>query len=125
MKKKLLVLFAALVLCPFITIPVSAQDKNIRLVKGKQLVLKGKSDGPAEHSYFFRAKKGQNITIRLIGKNVIFVLYARRDSDPEMISDEVTYWTDKLPWADAGEYEIRVNVYHVEVKNYTLKITLK
>ncbi|MGI8641121.1 MAG: hypothetical protein ACR2MG_14395 [Pyrinomonadaceae bacterium] len=124
MKKKLLVLIATVVLCLLATNFVSAQDKHIRLVKGKKLVLKGNVSDQADRSYFFKAKKGQNIIIKLIGRDAVFILFAQHNFDAETFSEETKLWSGKLPNADSGEYAIRLSSYH-KVASYTLEILLR
>ena len=124
MKKNPAVLFGTVILCLFSMTFAFAQDKHIRLVKGKKLVLKGEVGDQADRSYFFKAKKGQNITIKLIGRDAVFVLFAQHNFDAETFSEETKLWSGKLPQADAGEYAIRLSSYH-KVASYILEIMLK
>ncbi len=56
MKKKLLVLFGIAVLSLLLTNSAAAQNKNIKVVKGKKLVLKGEASDQKDRTYFFKAK---------------------------------------------------------------------
>ena len=124
MKKKLFILFGIVVFSLLLTNSATAQDKNIKVVKGKKLVLKSEVSDQKDRSYFFKAKKGQTITIKLIGRDAVFMLFAQHNFDAEEFSGETKFWSGKLPRADSGEYAIRLSSYH-KVASFTLEITLK
>lgn len=124
MRKKPAIIFGIIILSLFSIIFVSAQDKHIRLITGRKLILKGAVRDGDDRSYFFKAKKGQNLSVKLIGRDAVFVLYAQHNFDAETFSEETKSWSDKLPKADAGEYAIRLSSYY-KVASYTLEILLK
>lgn len=124
MKKKLAVLLGIAVLSLLFTNSATAQDKNIKIVKGKKLVLKGEVSDQKERTFFFKAKKGQTVNIKLIGRDAVFMLFAQHNFDAEEFSEETKFWSGKLPRADSGEYAIRLISYH-KVASFTLEITLK
>ncbi len=124
MKKKLFILFGIAVFVLFLTDSATAQDKHIKVVKGKKLVLKGEVSDQKDRSYFFKAKKGQSITIKVIGRDAVFTFFAQHNFDAETIVEETKLWSGKLPNADSGEYAIRLISYH-KVASFRLEITLK
>lgn len=122
MKTKLAILFAIIGL--FLTNSIDAQDKKIRLVKGRKLVLKSEVSDQRDRSYFFKAREGQTLTIKLIGRDAVFELFAQHNFDAETFSEETKSWSGRLPRADSGEYAIRLISYH-KVASYTLEILLR
>ncbi len=124
MKRKLAILCVIFVLCLLSTNTAVAQDKNIRLVKGRKLILKGEVSDQAERSYIFKAKAGQHLSIKLIGRDAVFILSGGTAGSVEDYSEETKSWSGKLPPSDGNEYYIRLSSYH-KVASYTLEITLK
>jgi len=123
MKRKLAILCVIFVLCLLSANTAVAQDKNIRLVKGRKLTLKGEVSDQAERSYIFKAKAGQHLSIKLIGRDAVFILSGGTAGSVEDYSEETKSWSGKLPPSD-DEYYIRLSSYH-KVASYTLEITLK
>jgi len=124
MKKNLMIVVGITLLSLFLANSNFAQDKHIKIAKGKKLVLKGEVSDQNDRSYFFKAKKGQQITIKLIGRDAVFTFYAQHNFDAETIVEETKLWSGKLPNADSGEYAIRLISYH-KVASYKLEIKLK
>jgi len=124
MKKKLTVMFGIVFVGLFLINFANAQDKNIKLVKGRKMVIKGEVSDQKDRTYFFKAKKGQNFTIKLTGRDAVFTLFAQHTFDAETIIEETKSWAGKLPNADSGEYAIRLSSNY-KVASYTLEITLK
>lgn len=123
---KSLVLFGLSVtlLMVLFDVPAAAQDKKIRLVKGKKLVLNAEVSDQQDRSYFFKAREGQMVTIKLTGRDAVFELFAQHNFDAEPFSEEIKSWSGKLPRADSGEYAIRLSSYH-KIASYRLEIVLK
>lgn len=113
-------MFASLLLTNF----ANAQDKNIKLVMGRKTVIKGEVSNKKDRTYFFKAKEGRNFTIKLIGRDAVFTLFAQHNFDAETIVEETQSWSGKLPNADSGKYAIRL-CSNYKVASYTLEITLK
>lgn len=124
MKKRLMILVVMIVLCLLAANLVSAQDTRIRLVKGRKLVLKSWVRDGADKSYTFKAREGQQLTVKLISKDAVFTLYSSHAFDVEAISEETKSWTGKLPANSDGEYRISLISYY-KVADYTLEILLK
>jgi hypothetical protein len=124
MKKKLITIVGIIVLSWLTANSVIAQDKNIKVVKGRKLILKSEVSDQKDRTYFFKAKKGQTLVIKLTGRDAIFVLAAQHKFDSEDVSGETKSWSGKLPQADSGEYAIRLSSYY-KVASYILEITLK
>ena len=127
MKKNLLVLLA---ICLLTTVAVSAQsynrikEKKITLVSGKKLVLNGEVRDSDEISYQFKARAGQKLTVKVIGRDADFVLYALHSFDVEAIAEDKQFWSSKLPNLVDGKCEIVVHSNY-KVASYRLEITLK
>ena len=124
MKKKLAILFGIVVLGLLLTNSIAAQDKHIKVIKGRKLILKGEVSDQKDRTYFFKAKKGQSFTIKLIGRDAVFILAAQHNFDSEEFSEETRIWSGKLPRADSGEYAIRLSSNY-KVASFTLEIMLK
>lgn len=124
MKKYLMLAFGIAVLSLLLTISATAQDKNIKVFKGKKLVLKGEVSDQKDRSYFFKARKGQQITFKVIGRDAVFTFFAQHNFDAETIVEETQFWSGKLPQADSGEYAIRL-ISNYKVASFMLEITLK
>ncbi len=124
MKKKLKLMLGIMFVGLLVTNFVNAQDKNIKLVKGRKMVIKGEVSDQKDRTYFFKAKKEQNFTIKLIGRDAVFILAAQHNFDSEDFTEETKSWSGKLPNADSGEYAIRLSSNY-KVASYTLEITLK
>lgn len=124
MKKLLTVVIGTIVLCLLSTNLVSAQGKRIRLVKGRKLILKSMVREGADKSYTFRAREGQQLTVKLTGSDAAFILYASHPFDVESISEETQAWSGKLPANQDGEYKIAM-ISNYKVADYTLEILLK
>lgn len=117
-------LFGILILSLLTANLAAAQDKNIKVFKGRKLIIKGEVSDQKDRTYFFKAKKGQTLTVKLIGRDAVFVLAAQHSFDSENFTEETRIWSGKLPNADSGEYAIRLSSYH-KVASFTLEITLK
>lgn len=124
MKKLLTPLIGIIVLFLLSTNLVSAQDKRIRLVKGRKLILKSMVREGGDKSYTFKAREGQQLTVKLIGSDAAFILYASHPFDVESISEETQSWSGKLPANQDGEYRIAM-ISNYKVADYTLQILLK
>ncbi|MDQ2937198.1 MAG: hypothetical protein M3R67_06790 [Acidobacteriota bacterium] len=124
MKKLLKISVGTIVLCLLATNFVSAQDKRIRLVKGRKLILKGMVREGADKSYTFKAQEGQQLTVKLIGSDAAFTLYASHPFDVESIIEDTQSWSGKLPANQDGEYKIAM-ISNYKVADYTLIILLK
>ena len=122
MKTKLTALLGIAVIGVCLIGSVTAQDKNIRLVRGRKLVLKGEVSDLRD--YFFKARGRQTLTVKLIGQHAVFELSALHDFDAVTFSEETRSWSGRLPRADSGVYSVRVISYH-KVASYTLEILLR
>ena len=124
MKKNLTIMFGIAAFALLFANFANAQDKNIKLVKGRKMIIKSEVSDKKDRTYFFKAKKGQNFKIKLIGRDAVFILAAQHNFDSENFTEETKSWTGKLPNADSGEYAIRLSSNY-KVASYTLEITLK
>lgn len=128
--KRLTIALLALIL---LTAPTAWAQKRVRFPAGRTtVVLKGKTTGgPSESggmnpvSYVLRARKGQQMTLRLTSakKNAVFGLYAP-GMDLVEGAQSVKDWSGQLP--KTGDYEIIVFPQD-EVTNttFTLEVTVR
>jgi len=79
----------------------------------------------AIHDVFFRARKGQRVTIKIVSTNgaAHFNFGAMNEFDVEPIQNNTTEYTGKLPFAGNGEYVIRVEAD--KATKYTLTVSIK
>jgi hypothetical protein len=122
-------LFILVVIFLLMTGVVSAQsynriaEKKINPVKGKKLIIKGEIRDSDEISYQFKARKGQKITIKIIGRDADFVLYALHSFDVEPIAEDTHSWSGTLPDFVDGKCEIVVHSNY-KVADYRLEILI-
>ena len=79
----------------------------------------------AIHDIFFRAKKGQRVTVKITSTNgeAHFNFGAMHEFDVEPIQDNTTEYSGRLPFAGNGEYVIRVEAD--KATKYTLTVSIK
>lgn len=99
-------------------------EKNIKLVKGKKLVLKGAVRDGDEVLYRFRARAGQKVTVRLIGRDADFSVYLNYGLDAETVAPDTKSWSGQMPPEFNGHCEIGVHSTY-KLANYRLEILLK
>src|SRR5258708_8196728 len=101
MKKKLVILVGTIVLTLLTTTFVSAQnaplEKRIKLVKGQKLVLKGEVYEGDDFYYNFKARQGQNLTVKLVGRDADFIVNTNDGIEVYPLTKETKYWSGKLP----------------------------
>lgn len=129
MKKTFLILFAILLSAWLMTDSVSAQsynrvsEKNIKLVKGKKVVTGAVRDGD-EVVYRFRARAGQKVTVKIIGRDADFTVYLNYGLDFEPVANDIKSWSGTMPREFNGHCEIGVHSTY-KVADYRLEISLK
>ena len=127
MKKKLMILVGISVLFLLATNFVSAQnaplEKRIKLVKGHKLVLKGEVYEGDDFSYNFKARGGQLLTVKLIGRDADFTINTN-DIDVAPFTKETKFWSGKLPGDNTNEYSIKLTSNYKSA-SYRLEITLR
>ncbi len=111
--------------------PASAQEqviKRLRFARGETSKTVRGSVSPEgdRYLYFFRARKGQRLTVRLTsdgGNAVCDVMgHGQFDANPDV--EGTTDWSGRLPHADAGEYSIEVRS-NGGLARYTLEVTIR
>lgn len=112
-------------------IPASAQEqviKRLRFTRGSSSkTVKGQvSPEGNRYLYFFKARKGQRLTVRLVSDdgNAVCDVMSHGQFDANPVVEETADWTGRLPEADAGEYSIEVRSTGGLAK-YVLEITIK
>jgi hypothetical protein len=111
--------------------PASAQEqviKRLRFARGEtSKTVKGSVSPEGDrYLYFFRARKGQRLTVRLVSEdgNAVCDVMGHGQFDANPVVEETTDWTGRLPAADAGEYSIEVRSTG-GLARYTLVVTIR
>ena len=124
MKFKLLPALSILSVIFFTALTVDAQAKALRLVRGKKLVLSGTVRDGDDKIFMFKAREGQQLTIKLIGRDAAFSLSGGA-TDAEDIATETHSWAGKLPEPDEdGMYLLKVTSFY-KVATFRLEILLQ
>ena len=129
-RKTFLSLLAICLSTWLMTDEVSAQsynrvsEKNIKLVRGKKLALTGAVRDGDEVLYRFRARAGQRITVKIIGRDADFSVYLNYGLDVESVAQETKSWSGTMPREFNGHCEIGVHSTY-KVADYRLEISLK
>ena len=112
-------------------VPASAQEqviKRLRFTRGSSSkTVKGQvSPEGNRYLYFFKARKGQRLTVRLVSDdgNAVCDVMSHGQFDAHPVVEETVDWTGRLPEADAGEYSVEVRSTGGLAK-YVLEITIK
>jgi hypothetical protein len=99
-------------------------EKNIKVVKGKKSVLQGAVRDGDEVLYRFRARAGNKITIRVIGRDADFSVYLNYGLDVETVAQETKSWSGKMPAEFNGHCEVGLHSTY-KLANYRLEISLQ
>ncbi len=129
MRKTVLLLFAVCLSVWVMSHEVSAQtynrvsEKNIRVVKGKKLVVSGAVREGDEVVYRFKARSGQKVTVKITGRDADFSVSLNHGLDVETVANETKTWSGTMPAEFNGHCEIGVHSTY-KVANYRLEISL-
>jgi hypothetical protein len=99
-------------------------EKNVRVVRGKKLVLTGAVRDGDEVLYRFKARAGQRVTVKVIGRDADFSVSLNHGLDVEPVAQETKSWSGTMPAEFDGHCEIGVHSTY-KVANYRLEISLK
>ena len=130
MRKTIFVLFAVCVSAWLMTGEVLAQtynrvsEKTVRVVRGKKLVLTGTVRDGDEVVYRFRARAGQRVTVKVIGRDADFTVYLNHGLDVEPVANDTKSWSGVMPREFNGHCEIGVHSTY-KVADYRLEIALR
>ncbi len=130
MRKTVLILFAICFSTWLMSLEVSAQsynrvsEKNIKVVKGKKLVLTGSVRDGDEVVYRFRARAGQKVTVKVTGRDSDFTVYLNHGLDVEPVAQDTKSWSGTMPPEFNGHCEIGVHSTY-KVAGYRLEILLQ
>lgn len=130
MRKTVLVLFAVCLSTWLMSDDISAQgynrvsEKNIKVVKGKKLVLTGAVRDGDEVVYRFRARAGQRVTVKIAGRDSDFSVYLNYGLDVEPVANDTKSWSGTMPREFNGHCEIGVHSTY-KVADYRLEILVK
>ena len=98
-------------------------EKRIKLVKGRKLVFKSQIYEGDDFYYTFKAREGQVLTVRLIGRDADFTINTN-DIDVAPFTRVTKFWSGKLPGDNTDEYSIKLNSNYKSAR-YTIEILLK
>lgn len=128
MKKKLMILIGMIMFSLLTTNFVSAQggptEKRIKLVKGHKLVLKGSVYEGDDFYYNFKARSGQTLSVKLVGRDADFTVNTNDGTEVYPISKVTKSWSGKLPYDNTNQYSIMLTSNYKSA-SYTLEITLR
>ena len=130
MRKTFLILIAICSSVCLMTNQVSAQthnrvsEKNVKLVRGKKVVLTGSVRDGDEVLYRFKARAGQRITVKVIGRDADFTVYLNHGLDVEPVARETKSWSGTMPPEFDGHCEIGVHSTY-KLAAYRLEVLLK
>ena len=130
MRKTIFVLFAVCVSAWLMTGEVTAQtynrvsEKTVRVVRGKKLVLTGTVRDGDEVVYRFRARAGQRVTVKVVGRDADFTVYLNHGLDVEPVANDTKSWSGTMPREFNGHCEIGVHSTY-KVADYRLEISLR
>ena len=99
-------------------------EKNIKVVKGKKLVVTGAVRDGDEVVYRFRARAGQRVTVKIIGRDSDFSVYLNYGLDVESVAQDTKSWSGTMPREFNGHCEVGVHSTY-KVADYRLEISLK
>ena len=105
---------------------VNQSNYRLQFAKGAKSAVQSRSIKKNDvHDIFFRARKGQRVSIKIISTNNVahFNLGAMHEFDVEPIQDNASEYAGKLPFAGNGEYVIRVEAD--KATKYTLTVSIK
>lgn len=112
-------------------VTASAQEqviKRLRFARGSSSkVVKGRvSPDGDRYLYFFKARKGQRLTVRLVSDdgNAVCDVMSHGKFDANPVVENTADWTGRLPEADAGEYSVEVRSTG-GLARYVLEIIIK
>lgn len=121
----------ALALLVLAAVPASAQEQVIRRLRfargSNSKTVKGQvSPEGKRYLYFFKARKGQRLNVRLVSDdgNAVCDVMGHGQFDANPVVEGTADWTGRLPEADAGEYSIEVRSTG-GLARYTLEVTIK
>ena len=99
-------------------------EKAVKLVRGKKLVLTGAVRDGDEVVYRFRARAGQRVVVKVIGRDSDFSVYLNHGLDVEPVAQDTKSWTGTMPPEFNGHCEIGVHSTY-KVADYRLEILLR
>jgi hypothetical protein len=129
MTKTFLILFTICLSAWLIAEQVSAQsynrvsEKEVRVVKGKKLVLTGSVRDGDEVLYRFRARAGQRVIVKVNGRDADFTVYLNYGLDIEPVAHETKSWSGTMPREFDGHCEIGVHSTY-KLASYRLEILM-
>ena len=130
MRKTFLIFFVVCLSTWVMSYEVSAQsynrvsEKNLKVVRGKKLVITGAVRDGEEVVYRFRARAGQRVTVKIIGRDSDFSVYLNYGLDVEPVANDTKSWSGTMPREFDGHCEIGVHSTY-KVADYRLEILLK
>ncbi len=109
----------------------AAQEQVIRRLRftrgGSSKVVKGQvREGGKRYLYFFKARAGQRLTLRLVSDegNAVADVMSHGQFDANPVVENTADWTGRLPEADINEYSIEVRSTG-GLARYVLEVIIK
>ena len=114
-----------------VVVTASAQEqviKRLRFTRGSSSkTVKGQVSPEGDrYLYFFKARKGQRLTVRLVSDdgNAVCDVMGHGKFDANPVVENAVDWAGRLPEADAGEYSVEVRSTG-GLARYVLEIVIK
>lgn len=99
-------------------------EKTVKPIRGKKLVLTGVVRDGDEVLYRFRARAGQRVTVRVVGRDADFTAYLNYGLDVEAVANDTKSWSLTMPREFNGHCEIALHSTY-KLADYRLEILLK
>lgn len=109
--------------------PVSAHsykrvsEKTLKLDQGKLRVVQGYVRDGEEVLYRFKARAGQSVTVKIVGRDADFSVFLNHGLDAEGVAQDTRSWSGKMPPEFDGDCEIAIHSNY-KVAAYSLDILL-
>ena len=100
------------------------REKTVRVLKGKKVVLVGAVRDGDEVVYRFRARAGQRVTVKIVGRDSDFSVSLNHGLDVEPVASDKKSWSATMPAEFNGHCEIGVHSSY-KVADYRLEILLQ
>jgi hypothetical protein len=99
-------------------------EKTVKPIRGKKLVLTGEVRDGDEVLYRFRARAGQRVTAKVVGRDADFTAYLNYGLDLEAVARDTKSWSLTMPREFNGHCEIALHSTY-KLADYRLEILVK
>jgi len=98
-------------------------EKEVKLVRGA-VVVQGKVRDGDEVLYRFKARAGQDVNLKIVGRDADFSVSLNYGMDVQEVAKDVKTWTGKMPPEFNGDCEVAIHSTY-KVAAYSLDIAVK